>query len=331
MHPATPEHSIPIKALGCAAIALALLLTAGHAAAGTEEGIAAFKQGDYQRAFEELKPAADDGDARAQAYLGEVYLGEGKPQNFEKARKWLSKAIDNGYAQAASSLGVIYANGLSVKRDPEHAYRLYQLAAQAGSPEGQANLGLAYKNGNGTGRDYDEAVFWLTRAANQEVAAAQEALARMYALGDGVDKDREMARRWARSAAQRGEPKAQSVYGHLLKQAGQVHAAYQWIRRAAIHGQPQAVREFGVTLVDESIVKGRSLLGVAWMALASKLDQRYDDKVFQGVLDQLTDEQERRVVQLTQKIAQNPEKYAPRIPDSGATESRAESAVPPEE
>ena len=41
--------------------------------AGFEEGLAAYKQGDYETAFQEFKPLAEQGDALSQNILGEMY------------------------------------------------------------------------------------------------------------------------------------------------------------------------------------------------------------------------------------------------------------------
>ena len=56
---------------------------------------------DYAQAVKWHKAAAKQGNARGQAFLGVMYLfGEGVPQNYQLAKEWFGKACDNGYQPA---------------------------------------------------------------------------------------------------------------------------------------------------------------------------------------------------------------------------------------
>ena len=68
--------------LGCVfALVLAIAAVAPVRAAPLGEG--AYRSGDYLRAVKRIGPAAERGDARAQAYLGFMYqYGRGVPQNY---------------------------------------------------------------------------------------------------------------------------------------------------------------------------------------------------------------------------------------------------------
>ena len=51
--------------------------------AGGAAGEGAYRSGDFPRAVKQIGPAAERGDARAQAYLGFMYqYGRGVPQNY---------------------------------------------------------------------------------------------------------------------------------------------------------------------------------------------------------------------------------------------------------
>ena len=63
-------------------LVLALALPAPMLAADRQAGEKAYDRGDYATALKEWRPLADQGDAKAQFYLGNMYLyGEGVPQN----------------------------------------------------------------------------------------------------------------------------------------------------------------------------------------------------------------------------------------------------------
>jgi hypothetical protein len=65
----------------------------------SEDGAAAFKAGDYQKAFRLLKPLAKQGDAWAQYGLGVMYdEGNGVSVDNAKAVHWYTKAAKQGQA-----------------------------------------------------------------------------------------------------------------------------------------------------------------------------------------------------------------------------------------
>lgn len=63
-----------------------------------EEGLAAFKTGDYTKAFELLKPVAEQGDAEAQCIIGNMYqLGIGierSDSSGSEAIQWYIKSAE---------------------------------------------------------------------------------------------------------------------------------------------------------------------------------------------------------------------------------------------
>ncbi len=56
--------------------------------AGFDEGVAAYKRGDYATAFREWRPLAEQGKTRAQTKIGFMYYdGQGVPQDYGEAAK----------------------------------------------------------------------------------------------------------------------------------------------------------------------------------------------------------------------------------------------------
>lgn len=113
---------------------LVLLITlAAPAFAGFDEGMAAYKAGDYETALPELRAAADGGHARAQYALGNMYNeGKGVAPNRAVAAEWWQKAAAQNHAQAQFALGVLYSSGKGVTKDNVAAHMWFSLAAEQG-------------------------------------------------------------------------------------------------------------------------------------------------------------------------------------------------------
>ena len=120
----------------------------------------------------------------------------------------LRKAAEQGDAEAQNELGFIYVAGKGVPQDFGEALRWYGLSANQGHVEAQFNLGLMYDYGKGVGGDYREAAVWYRKAANQGAADAQLHLGFKYANGQGVPKDWVKAYGWWSLAATQREEMA---------------------------------------------------------------------------------------------------------------------------
>jgi TPR repeat protein len=74
-------------------IPLLCLLLATSAWAGLDEGMAAYKHGDYAAALREFRPIAEQGSATAQYKLGVMYsTGQGVVQDYVLAHVWFNIA-----------------------------------------------------------------------------------------------------------------------------------------------------------------------------------------------------------------------------------------------
>jgi Putative peptidoglycan binding domain/Sel1 repeat len=190
-------------------MALLLWLSAVPGWAVFEEGIQAYKHGDYATAARAWLPLAQQGDARAQFLLGSLYAqGYGVPQDYGAAVQWFRRAAEQGHVAAQYNLGVRYHEGRGVQRDPSQAAEWFRRAAQQGFARAQYNLGVLYANGDGVPRDASQAAQWLRRAADQEDPKAQYNLGLFYAQGIGVPQDYGEAYVWFTLAAARMPPGA---------------------------------------------------------------------------------------------------------------------------
>ncbi len=111
--------------------------------AGMREGNEALKQGNYQRAYEEILPIAKAGNTRAMIAIGMLYFdGKAVAQDYRQAMQWFIEAFDKGDANVYNIIGVMYRDGLGVASNRKIAYDLFLIPQLAGlgSQETQTHL-----------------------------------------------------------------------------------------------------------------------------------------------------------------------------------------------
>ena len=148
---------------------LTLFLVAVAVLAGAQTGL-----GENQD-IEQLRQAAEQGDASAQRELGARYShGEGVPQDYQEAVKWYRKAAEQGDIWAQFCLGDMYSEGQGVPRDHNEAGKWYRQAvkqahkaAERGDASSQFQLGAIYQLGRGVPKHDGEAVKWFRKAAGR--------------------------------------------------------------------------------------------------------------------------------------------------------------------
>lgn len=166
--------------------------------------------------IEEIRKAADKGDASAQYELGTRYdWGLGVPEDDERVVMWYRLAAEQGHVKAQRSLAFKYALGEGARKDDREAVKWWRLAAEQNDRQAQSMLGNMYYEGRGVPDDYREAAKWYQKAAKQGDTYAQKRLGFMYARGEGVAKDYARAYAWTSLAAAQGEelPVTPTIWG----------------------------------------------------------------------------------------------------------------------
>jgi TPR repeat protein len=189
-------------------LGLMVLLGTASAFAGLAEGEAAFAQRDWRTATRELKPLADQGNARAQFLMGGIarFNQEAGREDPTDAIAWYRKAAAQGLPEAQRELAFLLLN--SKPPQTGEAVTLYTAAAQRGDAEAQYQLGVLYDRGMGVRPDFAQRQAWWSKAAAQGYAPALVALAELARSGDGVPKSDAEALRLYREAANRGSSEA---------------------------------------------------------------------------------------------------------------------------
>jgi TPR repeat protein len=160
--------------------------------------------GAYQHAnptemFQSLEQA-QKGDIDAQYRLGVMHLHARR--NFEEAVKWLGMAAEQGDARAQHELAQVYFFGLGVPKNPDVGTKLSRRAAKQGLPVAEYWVGAAHHFGFGTSQDHAEAMRWFLRAGKSGLPMAQVNVGKLYEQGTGVPLDYAEAGIWYRLASE---------------------------------------------------------------------------------------------------------------------------------
>jgi localization factor PodJL len=164
---ATPRAAAPVTAPAAAPPPAAGAAQYAQLVAGVE----AQRPG----ALAQLRAIADGGDARAQAYLGQLYENGrvGVQQNMTEARRWTARAASRGDATSMHNLALYLFRGEGGPQDLPEAAKWFRQASERGVVNSQYNLGLLYQSGSGVGRDLAEAYKWFLIAADGGDAQAR--------------------------------------------------------------------------------------------------------------------------------------------------------------
>ena len=193
------------KSLRLAAICLSYLsllfgpclLAANDAAGEFASALGAYGQGDFTRAFLQLRSAANAGHAEAQFHLGVMQVrGEGTDRDLAGARASWTLAAEQGHAKAQYNLSYLYAKGIGTGTDSGRAVIWYSRAAEQGYAPAQYNLGQMYFRGEGLTASEANAAHWFEAASLQGHPWAQENLGTLYVKGRGVEQDLVRAYAW---------------------------------------------------------------------------------------------------------------------------------------
>lgn len=103
-------------------------------AAEIEMAVRAYERGDYSNALVSFHTLAEQGNTRAQHYLGEMYAnGHGVPLQVEIALRWYEEAAQAGYRESQVQLGSLYTYGcMGLLPDRAKAHAWLSVAAAHG-------------------------------------------------------------------------------------------------------------------------------------------------------------------------------------------------------
>jgi len=234
--------------------------------ADIQSAVDAYKAKDFSAAFEKALPLAEQGNARAQNLLANIYILGTKdiPKDYEKSWEWNEKAVSQGYAGAMNTRGYLHELGYGVEKDDKkaEAFEWYLKAAELNLPVAMSNVATMYMKGHGVEKNLKKAIDWNKKAiANGRKEAAHN-------LGWIYENDLEEidnAIEWYAVAADVGHSGSMHRLGHIYKSRAEnaaenysqvvvnVDKAIDWYRKSEASGNKLAkksLNDFQFFLAD---------------------------------------------------------------------------------
>lgn len=172
----------------------------------------------FEQAMEVLTKHADEGDATAMYWLGEMYdSNAGCEQDPEKAMEMYTRCAETGSRMADGRIGIHYFEGDGVEQDVQKGLGMIERAGRSGNTEAMYYLGCSYRDGFNVDRNARKAESYLRRRARKKEPMACLALADMYSTEEyGMYSPRKASKWYLRGAELGGQgcmEKAARMYG----------------------------------------------------------------------------------------------------------------------
>ena len=153
---------------------------------------------DYKEFLHWATAAADQNVIPALVDLASFYTHppDGSTPDLGRAMRYCEKAADFGNARAQAILGNFLATGVQGRPDYEQAAKWYRKASDQGEPEAQYALATMLEKGNGTSTDLSLAEHYYQLAAEQGIAEAQLRLGEILAANKDSGGSRVNAYKW---------------------------------------------------------------------------------------------------------------------------------------
>ncbi len=196
-----------MKSIVLAALCLLILSSVARAEEkfrAPDAALTAYERRDFKTAMRLWLPSARGGDARAQTWIGMMYLlGDGVKRDHETALLWLRWAAGQNYGEAHYRLGVMHDYGDGLPVDRVRAAGHYAAAADRGHVDAQLALSDRHSYGIAVKYDLIRAYVWaeiatrLARPGHQLYTAEgnRDSLAEMLPKGK-IAEARRLVREW---------------------------------------------------------------------------------------------------------------------------------------
>jgi len=130
----------------------------------------AFKDKNWQTAFDGYKTLAEAGITEAQFKLGYFYRnGKVTIKDFAEAASWYKKAAEKGHIKAQNYLAISLELGRGVEKNLQLASYWYRRAAEQNNLNAMHWMAKAHLSGIGLQQDFLQSYIWFTLARDLEM------------------------------------------------------------------------------------------------------------------------------------------------------------------
>lgn len=242
--------------------------------------------------MEEIKKAADEGNAEAQYAVGMDYYTKGE---FGWATNYFRRAAKQEFADAQYMLGQcsFHCQGvMSEEQGSDAAMKWFEAAAANGHSDAMVGMGdcwfeqgnRALNNSIQLGGDeeclaesaqcYSKGITWYRKSADRGNARGEYLLGIAYTNGTGVEQDDDEAIKWCLLSAKKGYAPAQHQVGVFsalgVKDEPNYAEAFNWYRLAAEQGYPDSQHNLAVCYLAGQGVDKDLAEAVKWEKLAAE-------------------------------------------------------------
>ena len=171
------------------------------------------------RSLEEVREAAEGGDAEAQYLLFDHYASGHGDEADRPALEWLTKSAEQGYPLALYTSALIQIEEKEGTAVPPQALFYLQASGERGFSDAYLQLYHLYRDGKGIEANEDTALSYLRKAMEAGSGTAYLIVAKGFLPGNGGGPiDYDAAYYYAEQAAHLGCPEAVELIIHLLEE-----------------------------------------------------------------------------------------------------------------
>jgi len=218
-------------------------------------------------AIEHVKQAAEHGFLPAQQIMARFLLLEEK--NPEQALFWFKKSADLNDVSAQMYCAAAYQFGVGVKANSDVAKRYYILAAKNGNSTAQWTLAQSFLETHQSANK-KLGLIWLNKAVEQHNPEAQVMLGELYATGTLVPRDFVKAKEIVGQAVAQGYVPAFFQMGEIARLENDWQSAKSWYTKGAEAHDAHAEMALAQLYLQEKSPLYDLNTGFLWMLKAAQ-------------------------------------------------------------
>ncbi len=280
-----------------------LVAAANNGVAFANDGLDAYRQGNYIEAAKQLTSTAAGNDPIVDYYMGRMRLyGYGQLKNNalavrylrqaaekgllpaqhimarfalldennpEQALVWFKKAADANDTEAQMYCAAAYLFGVGTKKNPDIAKRYYIAAARNGDSIAQYTLAASFLETHQSANK-KLGLLWLNKSVEQKNPEAQVMLGELYTSGTLLDHDLVKAKEWVGLAVAQGYVPAMYQMGEIARNENNFSLAKTWYTKAAdAHYSPAEIALSKLYFVEKGPMYDPHA-GFLWMLKAAQ-------------------------------------------------------------